>query len=81
MDLSNFADENIINMEESNKHKRKPNWSSEESLALTTLVEEYKDIVRGKLGPQLTSQMKFESVGGDRPKDHCYVCWANSNAS
>jgi hypothetical protein len=40
------------------KSKRKPNWSSEESLALTNLVEEYRGIVRGKLSPHLTSQMK-----------------------
>ncbi|XP_056009912.1 uncharacterized protein LOC125678237 [Ostrea edulis] len=57
--LSNFADVNM----ESHKLKRKPNWSSEESLALTTLVEEYKDVVRGKLSPQLTSQMKSKAWG------------------
>lgn len=38
--------------------KRKPNWNADETLALTNLVDENKQILRGKLGPSLTSEMK-----------------------
>lgn len=38
--------------------KRKPNWNADETQALTNLVDEKKQILRGKLGPSLTSEMK-----------------------
>ncbi|XP_062613578.1 uncharacterized protein LOC134275315 [Saccostrea cucullata] len=38
--------------------KRKPNWNADETLTLTNLVDENKNILRGKLGPTLTSDMK-----------------------
>ncbi|XP_056003647.1 uncharacterized protein LOC130049724 [Ostrea edulis] len=47
-------------MEESHKLRRKSNWSNEEPLALTTLVEEYKDVVRG---------LKKKIVAASKQKD------------
>ncbi|XP_078311343.1 myb/SANT-like DNA-binding domain-containing protein 4 [Crassostrea virginica] len=43
---------------QSTPSKRKPNWNAEETLALTNLVDENKHIIRGKLGPNLTSDLK-----------------------
>lgn len=38
--------------------KRKSNWNADKTLTLTNLVDENKQILRGKLGPSLTSEMK-----------------------
>ena len=38
--------------------KRKPNWTEDECLFLAELVEERKDIIKGKFGPSLTSAKK-----------------------
>ncbi|XP_048738819.1 uncharacterized protein LOC125653405 [Ostrea edulis] len=46
---------------ESKQTKRKPNWNADETLALASLVEENKHILRGKLGPTLTSEMKHRT--------------------
>ena len=43
---------------QSTPSKRKPNWNAEETLALTNLVDENKHIIGGKLGPNLTSDLK-----------------------
>lgn len=40
------------------KGKRKPNWSNDECLSLANYMAQYKDILRGKLGPGLTSEKK-----------------------
>lgn len=45
------------------KQKRKPNWNSDESLALASLVDDYKHSLRGKLSPSLTSDMKTRAWG------------------
>lgn len=45
------------------KQKRKPNWTSDESLALASLVDDYKHILRRKLNPSLTSDMKTRAWG------------------
>lgn len=43
------------------KTKRKPNWTQDECLLLATLVNEKKDVLRKKLGPNLTSKMKRDA--------------------
>ena len=41
------------------RRKRKPsNWNADETLALTNLVDENKHTIRGKLGLNLTSNLK-----------------------
>lgn len=45
------------------KQIRKPNWNSDESLALASLVDDYKHILRGKLSHSLTSDMKTRAWG------------------
>lgn len=45
------------------KQKRKPNWTSDESLALASLVDDYKHMLRGKLSPSVTSDMKTRAWG------------------
>ncbi|XP_041347267.1 uncharacterized protein LOC121367223 [Gigantopelta aegis] len=39
---------------ESCKPKRKPNWTEDETLSLVRLVDERKDIIRGKFGEGVT---------------------------
>ncbi|XP_046351346.1 uncharacterized protein LOC124131880 isoform X1 [Haliotis rufescens] len=41
--------------------KRKPNWSSDQTLLLVILVDEWKAIIKGKFGPGVTSRMKKEA--------------------
>ncbi|XP_046582216.1 uncharacterized protein LOC124289655 [Haliotis rubra] len=43
--------------------KRKPNWTSDQSLLLVRLVDERKSIIKGKFGPGVTSRMKKEAWG------------------
>ncbi|XP_046563178.1 uncharacterized protein LOC124272081 isoform X2 [Haliotis rubra] len=43
--------------------KRKPNWTSDQSLLLVQLVDERKSIIKGKFGPGVTSRMKKEAWG------------------
>nr|XP_022290079.1 uncharacterized protein LOC111101768 [Crassostrea virginica] len=43
------------------KAKRKPNWTQEECLLLVTLINENKHVLRSRLGPNLTSQMKRDT--------------------
>jgi hypothetical protein len=38
--------------------KRKPNWSKEENLLLVQSVLKWKDVIRGKFSPTLTSKEK-----------------------
>lgn len=38
--------------------KRKPNWNEDECLFLAELVEERKEVIKGKFGPKVTSAMK-----------------------
>ncbi len=38
--------------------KRKPNWSKEESIFLVQSVLKWKDIIRGKFSPTVTSKGK-----------------------
>ncbi|XP_041368416.1 uncharacterized protein LOC121382854 [Gigantopelta aegis] len=46
---------------ESSKPKRKPNWTEDETLSLVRLVDERKDIIRGKFGAGVTSKKKKEA--------------------
>ena len=46
---------------EGNKQKRKPNWTEDESLSLVRLVDDKKDIIRGKFGGAITHRMKKEA--------------------
>ncbi|XP_041370988.1 uncharacterized protein LOC121384596 isoform X2 [Gigantopelta aegis] len=41
--------------------KRKPNWTEDETLSLVRLVDERKDIIRGKFGAGVTSKKKKEA--------------------
>ena len=43
------------------KAKRKPNWTQEECLLLVALINENKHVLRSRLGPNLTSQMKRDT--------------------
>ncbi|XP_048240514.1 uncharacterized protein LOC125373466 [Haliotis rufescens] len=43
--------------------KRKPNWSSDQTLLLVQLVDERKAIIKGKFGSGVTSRMKKEAWG------------------
>ena len=36
------------------KRERKPNWTADDRVLLTTYVIEFKHIIRGKLGPIVT---------------------------
>ena len=38
--------------------RRKPNWTADETLMLMELINERKKIIKGKFGPNLTSQDK-----------------------
>ena len=38
--------------------RKKPNWSQEKSLFLAELIEERKEVIKGKFGPSVTSGMK-----------------------
>lgn len=47
--------------ESKRKCKRKPNWTQEQLLLLAQLVEEKKDIIKGKFGSGVTSKTKREA--------------------
>lgn len=40
------------------RRSRKPNWTEEQCLLLAQLIEENKNILRGKFGPSVTVQAK-----------------------
>ncbi len=44
------------------KHKRKPNWTQEQQLRLAQLVNENKDIIKGKFGVGITSKTKGDTI-------------------
>ncbi len=48
------------------KRNKKPNWTQEELLLLTQLVNEIKDIIKGKFGVGITSKTKGDTF----LKDH-----------
>ena len=41
--------------------RNKPNWTQEECLLLVTLINENKHVLRSRLGPNFTSQMKRDT--------------------
>ncbi len=43
------------------KRKRKPNWTQEQLLHLAQLVNENKDIIKGKSGVGITSKTKKDA--------------------
>ncbi|XP_069108898.1 nuclear apoptosis-inducing factor 1-like [Argopecten irradians] len=49
------------NIVETPSKKRKPNWTADECLQLTKLVEEKKDVIRAKFGAGVTTQRKREA--------------------
>ncbi len=55
------------------KHKRKPNWTQEQLLLLAQLVNENKDIIKGKSGVGITSKTKVDTF----LKAHVSKCLLN----
>ena len=43
------------------KRKRKPNWTQEQLLLLAQLVNENKDIIKGKFGVGITAKTKADT--------------------
>ncbi len=59
--------------------KRKPNWSKEESIFLVQSVLKWKDIIRGKFSPTVTSKEKKNAAfpRTSRSAEDCEKRWYN----
>lgn len=52
------TEDNNMSSEEIKKRERQPNWTADQSLLLTSLVEENKDIIKGKFSNKITHESK-----------------------